>query len=511
MSNYNGMNSMKAPIDFINEHYVRATKAQVLVVWLGLLVCVALAPWYNTWLEVILIGLPAALVPTAMSRMMPASSLTRISVGLSYMILSALMIHQGHGMIELHFAIFGYLAFLLYFRDWKPVVAAAGLIAVHHLTFNFLQAGGFNVWVFASGTGLDLVLIHAAFVVFETSVLVYMSVLLHREAVENAEVKTVGQYLSSSDGEIHLDMDFSDIETDFGKRLENYFETLREAIGKVRETSQVVAQSTREISDGNTSLAQRTEEQANSLRQIANNISDLNEAVRHNTGYTIKVDNLAGEATRDSLEGVSVVSRAVSAMSEISESSNKIGEIITSIDDIAFQTNLLAINASIEAAHAGEMGRGFAVVAEEVRALAKRCAEAAQETKELIEDSLVKVERGNELVGAAGATLGNINKSVEKLSGLVSQIATEGKKQQHGLEQVDTSIQQMNELTQMNTALVEEVAAASSTMDAEAQALNSTVDSFRLESTSQKRKPTSVHGSDRERHSPTLSLVPQHG
>lgn len=490
---------MKTPADFLNEHYVRATRALVIVAWLALLVCAALAPWYNTWTEVLLIGLPAAAVPTFLSRMMPVSRVTRVSVGLSYMILSALMIHQGHGMIELHFGIFGLLAFLLYFRDWMPIIAAAGLIAVHHLSFNFLQASGAGVWVFSSGTGIDLVLIHAAFVVFETAVLVYMAVLLHREAKENAEIKTVSQYLVSNDGKVHLDIDFTHLKTAFGKQLENYFDTLRASVSKVNEVSSVVAQSTREISDGNNSLAQRTEEQANSLRQIGDNISGLNTAVKHNTEYTLKVDNLADKASKDAKDGVSVVGDAIEAMSEISESSKEIGDIITSIDDIAFQTNLLAINASIEAAHAGEHGRGFSIVAEEVRALARRSAEAAQETKDLIQDSLSKVGRGNQLVDAAGSTLGNIADSVQELSALVSKIATESRNQQNGLEEIDTAIQNMNQITQLNTAMVEEAAAASSTLNSEAQAMVKVMDKFQLEPTqnswnphSQNRKPVAV-------------------
>jgi methyl-accepting chemotaxis protein len=186
-------------------------------------------------------------------------------------------------------------------------------------------------------------------------------------------------------------------------------------------------------------------------------------------------------AARDQAEkGGSVVSQAVKAMADINDASKKIADIIGVIDDIAFQTNLLALNAAVEAARAGEQGRGFAVVASEVRSLAGRSATAAKEIKELIQDSVKKVEDGSVLVTQSGQTLEKIVASVKKVSDIVAEIAAASREQSSGIEQVNRAVMQMDELTQQNAALVEEATAASQAMAEQVRSLNEMLARYRV-------------------------------
>jgi methyl-accepting chemotaxis protein len=165
-----------------------------------LLASLGLAAWYGTWTEALAIGLPAAIIPAWLASTSPGSLVTRCAIAASLVILTALQIHQTHGMVELHFGFFVLLAFLLFYRDWIPLVVAAGLIAVHHLAFDFLQRSGEHVWVFAANAGFNMVLIHAAYVVFETALLVWMAVILRKEAeavgCEPAELARISQELA---------------------------------------------------------------------------------------------------------------------------------------------------------------------------------------------------------------------------------------------------------------------------------------------------------------------------
>jgi len=232
-------------------------------------------------------------------------------------------------------------------------------------------------------------------------------------------------------------------------------------VGNIQETTSAVKVAANEISEGNKNLSSRTENQAASLEQTAASMEEITSTIKQNTENARQADQLSAVARETAEEGGKVVSRAIEAMNTINDSSTKIADIISVIDEIAFQTNLLALNASVEAARAGEQGRGFAVVAGEVRNLAGRSATAAKEIKELIEDSVGKVEEGSELVNHSGETLKEIVASVTKVSDIVSEITSASEEQSLGIEEMNRAITQIDEVTQQNTALVEEVAAAS--------------------------------------------------
>jgi len=257
-------------------------------------------------------------------------------------------------------------------------------------------------------------------------------------------------------------------------------DNMAEIVAKVKHAAAEVYRGAEEISQGNANLSQRTEEQSSSLEETASSMEEMTSTVKQNADNAGQANQLAIAARDQAEKGGAVVSKAVRAMTDINDASKKIADIIGVIDEIAFQTNLLALNAAVEAARAGEQGRGFAVVASEVRNLAGRSATAAKEIKELIQDSVRKVEDGSVLVTQSGQTLEQIVAAVKKVSDIVAEIAAASREQSSGIEQVNRAIMQMDELTQQNAALVEQATAASQAMAQQAGELNEMMSRYRL-------------------------------
>jgi methyl-accepting chemotaxis protein len=255
---------------------------------------------------------------------------------------------------------------------------------------------------------------------------------------------------------------------------------LTEIMTVILQQTENVSNAAGEISQGNLSLSQRTEEQAASLEETAASMEQMTGIVQKNADNTKTASGLANSAKEQAEKGGQVVGATIGAMKEISCSSKKITDIIGVIDEIAFQTNLLALNAAVEAARAGEHGRGFAVVASEVRSLAQRSAAAAKEIKELIQDSVEKVREGTELANQSGENLEKIVAAVTKVSDLIGNIAAANEEQSSGILQVNKAMVQMDEITQQNASLVEEIASASSAMKEQALSLKEQVAFFNV-------------------------------
>jgi len=462
----------------LREIYRKGDRIMVGVLWFMFLVSLGIAGKYDTWAEAFAIGLSTALMGTLMMFVAPTRRLTRMVIGAAFMVFSALLIHQMHGLIEMHFGIFVLLAFLLYYRDWLPIVTAAAVIAVHHLAFNYLQASGAPVYVFSYGTGFNIVLLHAAFVVFESVLLVYMAVMSYREGVQSQEIHEIGSHLVMRDGRIDLTYFKENAQSDFAIGFNEFIGALKESVGKVQEAVTIVNNGASEIAAGNLNLSQRTEEQAASIEETAASMEEMTASVRQNSESAKQAADLADKAYNEATRGGSVAAGAVTAMSNLSESSQKIADITGVIDGIAFQTNLLALNAAVEAARAGEQGRGFAVVASEVRSLAQRSSEAAKEIKGLIETSVGQVRTTSELVDSTGEALSAIVSSVKKAADIVMEITAASLEQSSNIEQVNHTIAQLDDMTQKNAALVEEASSASKSMEDQAGVLASMVSRF---------------------------------
>ncbi len=293
---------------------------------------------------------------------------------------------------------------------------------------------------------------------------------------------------AAHEGRVSVRADASAHSGDFRKIVEGVNETLEmivNPIATVKVAVETISTASKEIAQGNADLSRRTEEQAASLEKTAASMEELASTVKQNADNAKQANQLAAAASGVAVKGGDVVAEVVATMSDINSSAKKIEDIISVIDGIAFQTNILALNAAVEAARAGEQGRGFAVVAGEVRNLAQRSASAAKEIKELITDSVNKTAEGTRQVENAGQTMQEIVSSVKRVSDIIGEIAAASNEQSAGIEQVNDAVMKMDDMTQQNTALVEEAAAAAESMLEQADELMNAVSVFRLEGESQ--------------------------
>jgi methyl-accepting chemotaxis protein len=256
--------------------------------------------------------------------------------------------------------------------------------------------------------------------------------------------------------------------------------SLAQVVSRVRQGSESVSTASAEIAQGNHDLSARTESQASALEETAASMEELSSTVKQNADNARQANQLAQSASTVAVKGGEVVAQVVDTMKGINDSSKKIADIISVIDGIAFQTNILALNAAVEAARAGEQGRGFAVVASEVRSLAGRSADAAKEIKTLITDSVGRVEQGSALVDQAGSTMSEVVASIRRVTDIMGEISAASTEQSQGVSQIGEAITNMDQTTQQNAALVEEMAAAASSLKGQAQDLVESVAVFKL-------------------------------
>lgn len=461
----------------LDASYARSDKLILFILVAMQLFSFALASWYDTWKLAFFAGLPLLLIPAYLVYIFPGQLMTRLLNGIALMSYCALHIQQAMGMTELHFGIFAFLAFLLIYADWRVILTAATTVAIHHASFGYMQELGFGVICFTKPS-LGILIVHASYVVVEAAVLSYISVQIHKDRIQEIELMNYTKELGGQNENINLRSLQKNPVSDSGKSLAYVIDTLGNSVSQVKQGVDAIIHASREMADGNADLSRRTETQANSLDETASTMERLTETVRQNTANAIEANNLVMNASGIARKGGEVVSEVVQTMGSIKESSKQIVDIIGVIDGIAFQTNILALNAAVEAARAGEQGRGFAVVASEVRSLAQRSANAAKEIKELIGNSTQKVDQGSKLVDEAGRTMEKIVASVKQVADIMANIATASEQQNAGIEQINLAVNNIDDMTQQNAALVEQAAAASDSLMQQARYLQEIVSHF---------------------------------
>ena len=273
------------------------------------------------------------------------------------------------------------------------------------------------------------------------------------------------------------------------QHLEGMRSNLSHAVANVKTGAGAIASASAQVAAGTLDLSSRTEQQASALEETASATEELSSTVQQNADNAVQANELAGEARRMAQNGGDIVGQMVSTMAEINQSAKKIVDIISVIDGIAFQTNILALNAAVEAARAGEQGRGFAVVAGEVRSLAGRSAEAAREVQALITDAVNKAEMGNAQAAQAGTSMQEIVSGIQRVAGIVDEIALASREQASGLAQINQAVSHLDGGTQQNAALVEQSSAAAAALQQQAHHLAEVADTFRLEEQAGLRRP----------------------
>ena len=446
---------------------------------------------------------------------------TRLAFGLALPLYPAILLWQWSGtpwMLDLHMAFFAAIAMLMLLADWRPVVLAAAVTAVHHLVANFAAPA----LVFPDGADFARVILHAVIVVAETGVLFMIATSLEKLVLEQAQAQAERDRVeeaareermrSAAEQKLVIEQIGGGLralaEGDVSWRLRETFpknyDTLRgffnsatadldRIVRGMAGSADQIETGAREISCATGDLARRTEQQASTLEHVANALRLLSKTVQENASGAGDLQGSVTRARGDAVKGRSVVEQAVGAMGEIEQSAQAIAQIVTLIDGIAFQTNLLALNAGVEAARAGEAGKGFAVVATEVRALAQRSADAANEIKGLIDKSNQQVSRGVRLVGESGDSLLTIVAGIAEIEESIARIAAVSREQAGEIGRIDDRVAQLDAATQQNAAMVEESAASARSLSGQAEILNQMVARFRL-SGDDRATPDARHG-----------------
>jgi methyl-accepting chemotaxis protein len=418
------------------QHIDRANRFFQVVFWVLFCFSLGLAFWTGDWAAALLVGLPTALIPTIVIALVPRAVATRLLVGAMLMVFCGLNIHQSHGLIEIHFGIFALLALLLCYEDWRVIVTAAGVIAVHHAGASYLQSMGVHV-ICMPKPSFSLVLLHAAYVVVETVALSFLAIMMHAKTVEAIRSQ---------------------------EAIQENLNSLHMMASETRVGMDAIAQASRNLTASSETIASGAQSQAASLEETAASLEEITAAVQQTAENAREASQLAAVSGSAAEEGGQVVAEAVTSMIEINLASSKIANIVSTINEIAFQTNLLAVNAAVEAARAGEEGRGFAVVASEVRSLSLRTTEASKEVRRLIADSLSKVSKGTELVNRSGETLKSIVSSVIRVRQIVTEIADAAAEQSSGIQQVNIAMTQMDHVTQNNSMQTDALASTAASL-----------------------------------------------
>ena len=478
------------------------------VIVVQLLIAVAIGVFTGELLPAFIFGVPIAALPLILSLQNPYSAISRHAMAIGVQLLTALHIHQSFGLIEVHFEIFVLLAFLSYFRDWKVVATGTAVVAVHHISFFFLQSGGAPLMIFEEGhVTFPILLMHAAFALSEGGVLMYMAKQSNQEGAGAAELRLAIETMQKNDGKLDLSVDLN-----LGNKIVRPF---AELIDQVKSLIELASNLTDEVVKG----CGKMELAANNMFEISRNtdqeiamVSASSEEIAQTMQLSTEQTTLASDkasaaqnasqSTRDSISQSSktidslrnTLNAAAQTNSALNEQCSHISDAMRSITAVAEQTNLLALNAAIESARAGEHGRGFAVVADEVRTLAIRSKESADQitsiTEQLVAQTASSVEQmqtciqlvDEAVISSESATsaMSEIMQQIREASESMTEIATSAVEQETASASIAQSTARLSEFTSEELATAESLAAEVEVLSQISQRMRSAIERFKL-------------------------------
>ncbi|MGX5913976.1 methyl-accepting chemotaxis protein [Aliidiomarina sp. Khilg15.8] len=436
-----------------------------------------LATLHGTWVAALVIGLPAALIPLGLYKLLGDHVLARVSFGISFMLFCALHIHQAMGMTEIHFGIFVLLAILIAFRDWIVVVAAAATIAIHHVVFMYLQSNGADVYLVPqSDATLGIVAIHAVYVVVEAIVLVIICRTSLKEAQVSQAFYDATEALVTEDGGIVLSTRCPDLNSAVITRFNGVLERLQQAVATIEASAGSIRKEAHELRTNGEALSSGMQQKLHEVERIAaateemsHNIEQTSERARDAANFSAQSQESASsgqqsaERTQRSVQSLSdQLTGSRDKVATMAAAADEIKTVLDVIDGIAEQTNLLALNAAIEAARAGEHGRGFAVVADEVRTLASRTrgstdqiqsiigrlVKASQESVSSVDGCLDQLDETMAAATESEDLLGRISQSANQVSSAVATIADALDQQSAASGEIASSAQELTTMEQ---------------------------------------------------------------